>query len=340
MLTVPNGELIRVPLLTPQFTVCPVVRATTAKRRGRVVMFSGLGGQGAILQSGNAGYAPLVTNLIADGWECWEIYRPATQVDQGGQDEGYFDIRDDPAFGARFKATNVQYFDDAMAMIEGSNGKLPTIFGGVSMGAWSSIVWAMSGKHKPIGIWGMCPPNVFSLVWIYAVIQHPYLGLTTTGVDLPSTALNGLGVPAYIEYCDQDSFVQPELTAAMVQTARANGETLALGRQATDAVITGGTNYSSATCGLAMAESGCPITGPGIPGGTTLTVTSSALPNAGPYTGTLSQACTNGSGLTVTFPTLGPIAHHDHGVDAGGVDLGALFSWIQATFDGSYPEIW
>jgi hypothetical protein len=120
--------------------------------------------------------------------------------------------------------------------------------------------------------------------------------------------------------------------------AIAAGSPVHAGRVATDGVITGGTSWSSATCPLAVSESGASITGAGIPNGTTITVTSAALPHAAPYTGTLSQTCTNGTGLTATFPGLCDMIVQNHGIFVGDGTAAKLLAWLQATIDPLYPQ--
>jgi hypothetical protein len=351
MFGIPNGTLIQLPKLTPQqnlndkgaYSIYP---ATSLPRRGRIVTFQSYGDGGEGQWTGPA-FTALTTPAQSDGWEIIEIHRPIHFVDGAGQGEGYFDIRDDPAFGARFMHACVDFADATLDVIEAKHGKLPIVYGGLSMGAWQTLQMVLNAKHRPIGYFAIMPPSIFNLIAIFNLpLYPPAIFPNTSGMDLSDTCLNAVAIPGYVAYGSEDAWVLDEHIATMALNAIAAGSPLQGNRSTSDGVITGGTSYSSATCGLALAESGAVITGPGIPSGTTISVTSGALPYGGgggftgPYTATLSKTCTNGSGLTVTFPGLCPVFHQPHGMFQGDGVAAALYTWLVATLDAANPQVY
>lgn len=362
MLHVPNGTL-KIPRLVPQASCFNLYPVTTTLKRGRIVVYSSFGDGPNQWIGGVPGGGGGVSDFIdatnaanADGWEMVQFFRPNTFVEEGNvpswfpgneggglrAGEGWWDIYSDVQFGLHYAQRVVDFFDDCLDFWEQGHGAYPTVIAGLSMGAWTACQVAVRAAHQIAGFFSQMPVNVLNTanalgLLIWAAITN------TSGADMSTTFLNGVRVPGWVGFGDQDTFVQPETTALMVLNAIAAGAPLFKGRTASDAVISGGTSWSSATCALALSESGASITGAGIPPGTTITCTNPFVLGtgnfAGPYTGTLSQTCTNGTNLTTTFPALGPCRHEGHGWSNSNSDANNFISWLTTVMDPICPMV-
>jgi hypothetical protein len=353
--TIPNGSIIQVPIITPAINPSSGqgayrrYPATSTPLRGRIILFTSFGDgldqwvESPPTSTAQLAFTPFTTGAQADGWECMQILRPNSLVDGAGASEGFYDMQGDPALGARYAQTCVSFIDAAIDLAEQSWGALPLVLGGLSMGAWTTLQMVTKSKHTIAAYFANMPPTRLDGAGFPWPTTPAWPGIVTTGANLvPATYLNGVTAPGWVQFGSLDQYTQPEYTAQLTATAIAAGVPITAGfpygRTFTDGVISGGTSFSSATCPVANAESGAVITGTGIPTNTTLTVTSAALPNAGPYTGTLSQTCTNGSVLSGSFPGLGPGIVQNHGMFASDGQAQSILTWLKGVVDPLYPQ--
>lgn len=353
MLANPNGTSIYIPQTTPKDGVTFLrLPATTTPRHGRIYLFHGLA-----VVANTAGpfnfwqtdtvvglYGSLLTSLRAAGWECVIASDPADFIDPGYGiptncvNPNYWDIRDDPAGGQRVVNTILASIDSMVDKVTALYGQLPSLFMGASWGAWTSAKVILNRPKladgvAPIGMCGVIAPHQLGNYVQFGGYLFPF---PTPGLDLADHAFDGVTLPCRFSVGSQDTTAFPFGTDTMVQNAIAAGANMWGNRTVTDGVITGGTSFSSATaCLITSTFNNTPITGPGIPGGTTLSGYAGGI--NGPWTGTLSQTCTNGSGLTCVFPKLGPAYVVPHGMSPS--DQADILTWLTNVIDPLYPAV-
>lgn len=337
MLTVPNGSLIHVDHRAFYDSAAYIVMpATTTFKRGRVYFFLGLQQGPAIdalqpLEDGQVSFfftynGTMAQLLNADGWEVVLLPDPADFIDPGPVVSNQWnnalvnpDMRDDPNHGSRYVQTILKSFDTSIARVNADRGWLPSLCGGASWGAFTSAQIAVNrailGDGTPlIGFFGsVCPVVLGNVVNIAG--PPPIFPFITSGADLgtlsgdpitgtwTSTFLNGVRVPAHFAFGSQDTWAYRGGCSVMVQSALAAGAPFA--SRTCDATISGTAFSSVCFCWSGNSnEDGAVITGPGVPGGTTLgSIVDTSGNGAGPWTGTLSQPCTSYTPLAVTAVT-------------------------------------
>jgi hypothetical protein len=349
--TILNGETIYVPVLNPPPAMYQVLPSTRSdgKTRGRFYFFHEMvfvppGFPLGPLNNGPFNiecYLQLANSLTADGWQVVVCGQPEDVVPWGPGQSGpwsggthpiYYDIRDDPGAGSRYLATWLASFDNTKAQVEGAHGALPSGVFGLSWGGWGALTTAANRSGELISAIAGVPPIPLNQVVANGGTLFPF---ATSGYDLIQAQMNAMAIPSFVYWGVQDQTTVPVNTGAMFNAAIQAGATFAT-RSVTDGVITGGTSFSSATACLQTNETGAVITGPGIPAGTTITVTN-ANDIAGPYTATLSQACTNGSGLACSFPGLAVATTDGHSMVSATATL--ISNWVAATLDQHYPAV-
>jgi hypothetical protein len=334
VLHVPNGQLIAVADLDPRPETY-IRYPASGLARGRAYLLhgitatpaSGFGPQGAGSQY------QLTLDLIADGWECILAPYPEDFVPNDVL-PAYTDLRDDPGLGTRWLNTSLRSWDNLVNRVTSRFGWMPSMVVGVSWGGLKAL--RLAAARSPIAYVAHVPVtklgNGLTLLG-GGVLSYPF---PTPGVDAAPGLLNSLAMPGYVRAAIESAtqVTTPQITSQIVQSAINAGCPLA-SRTVTDGAITGGTTLTSTQVAfLGSAENGAKVTCPGnIPTGTTISGISGSSP--GPWTCTLSQASTNGTGLTVNFPNLPPSIDEAHTMSL--TDVNAVMAWLQATVDPSYP---
>ena len=196
-----------------------------------------------------------------------------------------------------------------------------------------------SNAATPFGAPGQAGPG---LTLIGNVYNYPF---TTTGADCTVGMLNALTtLPGLFRIASEfDHMVTDPYLSSEIATSAMNAGCPIAPRTITDGAITGGTTLTSTqVCFLAdpngvQVENGAKVTGPGIPQGTTVSGISGSHP--GPWTATLSQTCTNGTGLSLTFPNLCQSIDESHNTTSNTADLAAIAAWFSTAIDPNFPAV-
>lgn len=354
MFGIPNGQL------APQVQPANMVPSTWARygpavgsRRGRVYMCHGITSSPSASfgpQGSNAQYT-VTQNLVADGWEpilvsYAEDFQPAPGL------PAQLDLRDDPLLGQRWLNTTLFCFDTLKAEVEAAYGAIPSVVLGVSWGGWHTLQIAANRWSELIGFVAHAPVTVIGNGGVSGpgltllgggVYSYPF---ATSAADATIGIINAVRIPGLLRIPTEASsgatlVTDPYYSSQLGTAAIGAGVTLA-SRVITDGAISGGNTLSSTQAAFlsnpytsTFVENGVTVTGPGVPAGTTISNIAGSTP--GPWTCTLSQACTNGSGLTLTFPTLVPTIDEAHLVSTA--DAAAIQAWFSATLDPSYPAV-
>lgn len=356
MLTVPNGQLCPVQVLTPSAPTFYRFPAP-AKAHGRIFMCHGI----TTAPGASYWWPPGIgfqstQQLVADGWECIALSYAEDFVPNDFL-PAFTDLQTDPALGARWKATTLASFDNVVAVVEGMFGWMPKIIYGGSWGGWHSLTIAQARAAEliaycvfspmtvignpatPVGNPGQAGPGLTLLGNVY---NYPFI---TSAADCSIGMLNGVTIPGLVRPASEwDKLVTDPYLTSEIATAAMNAGSPIAPRVVTDGAITGGTTLTSTqACFLAdpngvQVEDGAKISGSGVPSGTTISGISGSHP--GPWTATLSQTCTNGTGLTLTFPNLCQVVDEPHNTTSNVADLAAIAAWFSTVIDPNYPMVY
>lgn len=246
----------------------------------------------------------------------WPTTQPAGAPTPGAP-AGYFgniwcDVLTDPGHGARVVETLGRWMDHEVRKVWADTAEgIPIVLAGFSLGAWAAIQLAITGSptgmdwnlvgfiaHAPATIW----ENVYGFGnWPGAPASGapPAAALNFSGMDLSTTALNGVTIPGIVGGSNTDATVG--WTNNPSQTSPMPWELLTI----TGVNMTGGQSF--------MVSSNFPG---GVSGGMLATVTSGAgvlaagtvtYTGTGTFMGVVPDVVTSGTGCTVTFG--GPLSN-------------------------------
>jgi hypothetical protein len=213
-----------------------------------------------ILDRSAAAFLSLANALSADGWV---VIQPPFQEDFAypatfPASPSYavqLDITNDTGNGARYVASTLHWWDHVVTWIMANYGAWPLVPFGISWGSWRALQVAIN-RTSQITAYGVhCPVTILTHLSSAFTVPANWTGLTTTGADVTSSALNGLtSTPGFIGWSTTDIAVGTTDPPALYNAAHTAGATVTFltdstnnhGLYATD-IGPGGTGFTGTT---------------------------------------------------------------------------------------------
>jgi hypothetical protein len=207
-----------------------------------------------------AQFLALANALVADGWVCImppyqeDLSHPATFNDSPSYGI-QLDITNDTGNGARYQASTLHWWDHVVNFIQTTYGAWPLVPFGVSWGGWRMLTVAINRTSQIIAYGCHCPVTILTHLAAAFTTPANWTGLTTTGADVISTALNGItGPPGFIGWSTTDVAVGTTDPPALYNAAHGAGAPVTFltdstnnhGLYATD-IGPGGTGFTGTT---------------------------------------------------------------------------------------------
>jgi hypothetical protein len=234
----PTGALGTAELPVPQISSSTIAQVVPGgSKRGVVILCHPLfdGSQVVpypILDRPTSAFLSLANALSADGWV---VIQPPFQEDfshpitfPGSPSYAIqLDITNDTGNGSRYVASTLHWWDHVVNWITANYGAWPLVPFGVSWGGWRPFTIAINRTSQITAYGSHCPVTI--LTHLSSAFSTPanWTGLTTTGADVTSSALNGLtSTPGFIGWSTTDVAVGTTDPPALYNAAHTAGATV------------------------------------------------------------------------------------------------------------------
>lgn len=188
----PSGSLQNHQVGVPQFPgMAPITAPSSGGIRGVVVELHGIHNapQSPVWSSGSLGDAG---TLAADGWVVIHAITPGDDHPLGQGVSLFFDVQSDSGHGSRHANTYGLWWDHVVRGIDSLYGAgIPKVVHGFSWGGLGALQVAIQRTSTIVAYLAHHPVSNLSLLTNPSPV---FTSLTATGIIVPSTGLNALGV--------------------------------------------------------------------------------------------------------------------------------------------------